>query len=654
MHLHALVPFALLPLYTYAEPIRIPAANNDLIISPRARPDAPSGSYAPAEVPCPKEKPTIRRADALSKKETDWLAKRRPLTVDPMIEFLKRIDIEGFDAEAYIKKVAKGVKDLPNIGIAVSGGGYRALMNGAGFVAAADSRTGGSTDEGGIGGLLQASTYLAGLSGGGWLVSSIYSNNFTAVEALRDGKEDSSIWRFDNSIFDGPDMKGIFDTPRYWADVAGQVSDKGDAGFETSITDYWGRALAYQLVDAPEGGPAYTFSSIAEDEEFSNARAPFPILVADGRHPGEKIISLNSTVYEFNPYEMGSWDPTTYGFAPMRYLASNFSGGVVPPDGKCVRGFDSVSYVFGTSSSLFNAFLLQNITTMDGVPDFLINAATSVLDGLDADRNDIAQYVPNPFLGWNKATNPTADTIELDLVDGGLDLQNIPLHPLIQPFRSVDVIFAVDSSADTTYAWPNGTALRATYERTKGDIANGTSFPAVPDDRTFIALGLNSRPTFFGCGDAADESSPLIVYIPNAPYTHMSNVTTFDPSYTLGERNGIIRNGYDAATQGNGTLDAQWSACVACAVMSRSWARTGTAVPATCKTCFDKYCYNGEVADAGAAVVGGGGGAEYAPGFKIADGGWGEESAAAGRGAVLAGRSAWGLVVGLVVAVAVL
>jgi lysophospholipase len=111
-------------------------------------------------VKCPSEKPTIRRANTLSKSESDWLQKRRPATVDPMIAFLKLANIGGFDAETYIKNVSSGVTDLPNIAIAVSGGGYRALMNGAGFLSAADSRTSGSTDNGGIGGLLQASTYL--------------------------------------------------------------------------------------------------------------------------------------------------------------------------------------------------------------------------------------------------------------------------------------------------------------------------------------------------------------------------------------------------------------------------------------------------------------------------------------------------------------
>ncbi|KAK4648583.1 Lysophospholipase 1 [Podospora bellae-mahoneyi] len=631
-----------------AEPIPVPAVqlsqpNHDLILSPRARPNAPSGGYAPQEVNCPRNKPTVRLADGISKQEEDWLGKRRKETVKPMIDFLKRANLEGFDAEAYINRVAPDVKDLPNVGIAVSGGGYRALMNGAGFVAAADSRTTGATGEGQIGGLLQSSTYLAGLSGGGWLVSSIYTNNFSTVETLRNGREGSSIWKFDRSIFIGPNLPGIFDTTRYWSRVARQVAAKADAGFETSITDYWGRALGYQLIDAEDGGPAYTFSSIALDDEFSAARTPFPILVANGRYPGERIISLNATVYEFNPYEMGSYDPTTYGFVPMEYLGSNFSQGVIPSSGKCVKGFDSVSYIYGTSSSLFNAFMLQNISSVEGVPTFLLNAANATLNILDSNENDIAQYEPNPFLGWNNATNPSAQKIELDLVDGGLDLQNIPLHPLIQPFRHVDVIFAVDSSADTTHNWPNGTALRASWDRSQGAIANGTLFPPVPDQNTFINLGLNNRPTFFGCDvnnftlEAGQKVPPLLVYIPNAPYSANSNVSTFTSSYPESQRNEIITNGYNAATQGNGTLDGEWNKCVACAVLSRSLARTGTGVPGECGRCFERYCWDGRLDTK--AVEG-----EYEPGFRVGDAST-KDSAAAGRAVVM--ETGMGLVVGL-------
>ncbi|RYP79304.1 hypothetical protein DL770_006709 [Monosporascus sp. CRB-9-2] len=568
-------------------------------VSRRAAPDNPSGNYAPQTVDCPDQRPSIRNARSLSDSETSWLESRRPKTIDPMIEFFRRADLEDFDAEGFVNANSQDFSVVPNIGIAISGGGYRAMMNGAGFLAAADSRVEGSPDAGGLGHLLQATTYLAGLSGGGWLVGSIFANNFSTAINLRDGVEDSNTWELSNSVFEGPakpEGVGVLDTIEYWRDVERSVDKKRSAGYEVSITDYWGRALSYQLINAPHGGPAYTFSSIADEPKFKSADTPMPILVADGRRPGDTIISLSSTVFEFNPWELGSPDPTVYGFAPTRYLGSNFSQGSIPENGGCVRGFDQLGFVMGTSSSLFNQFLLQNISSSD-VPSFVAAAIDMVLTGIADENNDIAVYQPNPFYGYKPDTNPFAETEQLSLVDGGEDLQNIPLHPLIQPNRKVDVIFAVDSSADTNSNWPNGTALRATAERSRGEaIANGTAFPAVPDAETFINLGLNRKPTFFGCNTSEFEAGhipPLIVYIPNAPYTYNSNFSTWKPSYSDEERNSAIENGWNVATMGNGTVDSQWLACAACAILQRSLERTGTEIPGTCNSCFDRYCWNG-------------------------------------------------------------
>lgn len=304
--------------------------------------------------------------------------------------------ISNFDASSYINQVRNNASTLPNIGIAISGGGYRALMNGAGFVAATDSRTNNSTSAGHIGGLLQATTYLAGLSGGGWLVGSIFNNNYSSVQTLRDGSANSDVWRFDRSIFVGPEANRLklLSTADYFANIASEVAKKGDVGFNRSITDYWGRALSYQLINDTDGGPAYTWSSIALADNFRNGETPMPILVADGRAPGQTVVSLNSTVYEFNPWELGSWDPTTYAFAPLEYIGSNFSQGVVPEGGNCVRGFDQSGFVMGTSSSLFNQFLLQG--NVSSIPSFLQDTFTSLLTSLAKSDNDIA--VSSPLL----------------------------------------------------------------------------------------------------------------------------------------------------------------------------------------------------------------------------------------------------------------
>ncbi|PGH12476.1 hypothetical protein AJ79_04220 [Helicocarpus griseus UAMH5409] len=565
-------------------------------VAVRALPNAPDG-YTPADAGCGNGRPAVRSAATLSQSEQLWLEGRRNKTTDAMKDFFRRNKIAGFDALSYIEDNANNATALPNVGVAVSGGGYRALMNGAGALKAFDNRTENSTSPGQLGGLLQSATYLSGLSGGGWLVGSLYLNNYTSVSGLQ-ADEEGTVWEFAQSIFEGPTEKGlkIIDTASYYKDIFDAVEGKKKAGFDVTITDYWGRALSYQLINAPEGGPSYTWSSIALADNFKDGDMPLPILVADGRNPGELFVGGNATVFEFNPWEFGTFDPTVFGFMPIEFLGSKLEAGTLPRDEACVRGFDNAGYIMGTSSSLFNQFLLQvdNVN----IPGFIKDAFKSILESIGNDNNDIAAYEPNPFFHYSNESSPFANERALNLVDGGEDLQNIPLHPLIQPERHVDVIFAVDSSADTDASWPNGTALVATYQRSlnSSGISNGTAFPAIPDQNTFVNLGLNKKPTFFGC-DSANMTgpSPLIVYIPNAPYVFWSNVSTFDPVYNNSERNAIIQNGYNVATMGNGTVDANWSTCVGCAVLSRSFERTETEVPEACKQCFDTYCWDGRL-----------------------------------------------------------
>jgi lysophospholipase len=179
-----------------------------------------------------------------------------------MKNFLKRMNIDGFDSDKYMDKVAqKTYKDMPNIGIAFSGGGYRALLNGAGAMAAFDSRTPGALDKGGLGGLLQSATYVSGLSGGGWLVGSVFVNNFTSVEDLVNANlttgPQPGLWNFDRSIVEGPKsrwMGGMFSIAEYWVDIVQTVLKKRSSTFEVSVTDFWSRALAHQMINTSAAG----------------------------------------------------------------------------------------------------------------------------------------------------------------------------------------------------------------------------------------------------------------------------------------------------------------------------------------------------------------------------------------------------------------
>ena len=90
-----------------------------------------------------------------------------------MPTFLKSLNISGFDVDGYAQAHFGNSSNAPNIGLAFSGGGLRATLTGAGVIQAFDSRDSAGVANN-LGGLLDSTTYLAGLSGGGWLVGSIY------------------------------------------------------------------------------------------------------------------------------------------------------------------------------------------------------------------------------------------------------------------------------------------------------------------------------------------------------------------------------------------------------------------------------------------------------------------------------------------------
>ncbi|KAF0270268.1 hypothetical protein FOG48_00671 [Hanseniaspora uvarum] len=577
---------------------------------------SPTDSYAPGNVVCPSDLKMLREAVGLSDQETDWLKKRDAITQPILKQWLETRFAKTEAEQTLINEVfnAGSISNerLPRIAIAASGGGYRAMLCGAGQIAGLDSRTTNS-DEAGLGGLLDSSTYLSGLSGGNWLVGSLAFNNWTSVQDIIDSTADSSnddpIWDITHSIIDPEGINSIHDFD-VWESISNDVHQKKLAGFDVSLTDIWGLALTRDffptLTDDKGHGNwgAMSFSDLAKYEAFVNAEMPFTIHVADSRYPGIKVVNTNNTLFEFNAYEMGSWDGTVNAFANITYVGTDVTNGNLNSD-TCVKGLDSVPFVLGTSSSLFNEFLLD-INSTD-LPSFLKKILSDFLTDLSDDYYDISVWDNNPFYESNYAFENVTSQINynseitssktLYLGDGGEDGENIPLVPLLQQEREVDVIFALDNSCDTDACWPAGLSLVSTYERQFGLQRSDLAFPYVPDAETFVNNGLNKRPTFFGC-DAKNMSDlayipPLIIYIPNSEYSFKSNTSTFKLSYTDKERLEMIQNGFEVITYNNLTGSSNYDYCISCAILRRSQERLGLETTDECNQCFSDFCWDG-------------------------------------------------------------
>lgn len=546
---------------------------------------SPTGTYAPGKVDCPVG-PLVQPAYTLCSEEKDWLEGRRLVVRPYLLEFLQRTHLD-FDPTPLVMG-----SDV-TIACAFSGGGYRAMLLGAGELAALDRRSPGSMGLNQLGGLLQASTYMAGLSGGAWLVTSVYFNNFSSIGELVGSRK---VWNLQENLV-WPN-----DPIQYWLGPIGDSLDKAQAGFPLSITDLWGRVLSKVLINQKGGGAALSWSDIQSFDYYNLYQAPLPIVTMNERPPGTVIMPTNATIFEVTPHYLGSFDPTVAAFARLKYLGSHLENGM-PVEDRCINGFDNAGFICATSSSLFNDVLVKLVNRSRNIGKVIFSLIFAVADMTNL---DIANFTPNPFYKFDnplvpKERNKLASQHTLALVDEGETI-NMPFQPLLNPEREVDVIFAFDNSADTPDNWPNGIVLDSTFRRQFAIqsplMGQRTRFPYVPPPTEFVEQELNKRPVFFGCDPSAvpqlpDSEAPLppvIVYIPNSDISYASNFSTFQLRYPKTQLNGLINNGYNLATRANGTQDIHWQTCVACAILKRGMDRTGMQSD-YCDWCFQEYCW---------------------------------------------------------------
>ena len=560
---------------------------------------SPKDTYAPVNVPCPPMPEGdnyvgfVRNAtnQSLNPNEAAYVKRHRQNNKRRWADWLKRAGMDDNGVPGGVDSFLSDERNQPRVGFAASGGGYRAMLVALGVAQGFDERNKTAMDRG-VGGLLQLADYFAGLSGGSWATGSMAINDWPTMQSLVDDIMDLSS----NLV------KPSHDKLSFYKDLFNDVSDKKDAGYPVSISDYWSRALSYQLLNKTDHSPMFvhhgqrtTYSDIVNTTSFKDASYPLPIVLSIGRPPNEIMINPNATYFEFTPFEFGTWQPYLQAFFPVGYLGSDMRNGKQnAKDKSCVANYDNFGYVVGTSSTLFNgaytAFLEGNKT---GVLNDILK---KILEDTDKGYNDVAP-VPNPFKGYRTDSNVFWQEKYIDLVDGGEANQNIPFEPLLQPARELDMIIGIDVGSDHA-GWPNGTDLWETQRRMQLDEFSYMAFPKVPEMKTFVNRGYNTRPTFFGCNpknatnaDKASRPAPLVVYLPNYPYTYMTNASTFELAYNVEHQHRMLDNSVDIATMGGNM--SNWHECLACASVLRSLQRSNTKVPSKCQKCLDMYCWDG-------------------------------------------------------------
>lgn len=576
---------------------------------------SPSKSYAPANVQCPaagagadgtRSQPLVRPGDAISKDEQQYTAAHADAAAAALRRFVEAQNLPGIDLDAiFAGPQQRG--GAVNVGLAIPGGGYKALMLGAGAVQAMDARE--PEKHGRLQGLLQGASHITGVSGGAWLLGSLFLNDFPTVSRLRASPR---IWNFVADITQpGPPGPELL---LNYASMARDMAAKSLAGYPLTLTDIYGRLLSYVLLDAGAAGSALEWSDMASLASFQAAAGPFPIITALG-HDDTSGRAVNATVYEITPFELGSFSPAVHGFVRLKYLGTALDNGApasFSSDGGgpvCVSGLDNAGFILAASSNVFNSVIYW--ATVNNGP-LLVSLGKVASQLLDESRVDLALVSPNPFKNWEGGSTDPAVTAkdQLALVDGATNGELVSFWPLLREERHIDLILALDISVDTKYNWPAGKALGVTAARALHDPPPATRpFPAVPDQNSFVNLGLTRRPTFFGCTASASTAHtsagpakspdtpppPIVVYIANTPMSFMSNVSGETTHFSAHDVDALFQTGADLFNQPD---EADWPRCVACALVQRARERQGLAAPtAECAACFAKYCWDGSVDD---------------------------------------------------------
>jgi phospholipase A2 len=366
------------------------------------------------------------------------------------------------------------LKKVPKIAVCISGGGIRAMVAGLGFMQAMQEN-----------GLLDITTYICGLSGSTWAFGGWLESRKSVAEYLMFLKKGLATG-----------LLSKVDTQQILKELLKKVSSKQ----VISVDDIWGCLIAQKAL-YNYGKKDLTQITLSNYRTLSSdGLLPMPIY--NCVTPLEASDNQCYRWIEWTPFEVRC--PFLKTAISVTSLGSSFENG----KNNSSVPVQSLSFGFGTWGSAFSADVQDALKNLDytasGYEQEIIDmimkelASNTMLDNT-SEMRPLSGHVPN----WNyKLAGATcANTSDLTLVDCGF-LCNLPLPPLLDPLRAVDIIIIVDASMGTG----SQTELQCLQQYA---LANNLPFPVIDTKNLGAICSVHSA--------ATGSNAPTFIYFPLVP-----------------------------------------------------------------------------------------------------------------------------------------
>lgn len=622
----------------------------------------------PYQVRCPEFSLVRQGCNKLSLEEEEYVKQKASFTSKKLYEYLKSVKENDLLLETRV--INSFMESPPIIGLAISGGGYRSMLTATGILKEMNSvglfetltyisgLSGGSwvlldlilhdydpdlllefwdLETGILEGIPNFDVQTADITGD---ISGNYNQSVLVKRNVSCRNETQStiipirqqifqkrggfpfVGNLKNKILPGltstnpkkasqvnSDSKLLSKISDFYLNIHFKLRKKKLAGFQLSFTDYWGRALLQRANNKSTLLKRTSFYDLINtNDRFAVREAPIPIFIANCRNKG-----LKNFIFEFTPFEFGSWEKSGQVFIKLKYLGSHIKNGLSE---KCYRQFDDIGFITATSSSIFNnviAFvwtkISQSSTTIVstfghfakifGMNNFdeILEVNTLNLDGNDTRmETDYAIFHPNPFFLYHKSNITASITSDnyLYLVDGGEDGENIPLRNLMVPARAAETLFIIDSSSDI-HNYANGTKLLNVLEIMKFDGIN-----YMPSENTSSLSKVKALPIVLGCNMKPTTSTekvvpPILIYYQNQEKSFPSNMSTFKATYSKMEINGMLANAKVIFHGENNNNNLTFDTCLPCFILKRRldfifYSEEYPVNYSFCHQCFETFC----------------------------------------------------------------